>query len=214
MIFTDPSLLPVPDENDTGATALFLQAFAERTEAVLSAQYDALEDALTSPMVLMTNSAITNISNSFSADTFGSLINTNTDTYRSNNGAAGSRALYKTGLWQVGYSFTATCTGTVTNNTYRAAHMPITVNDIFTNVNVLEYDIRYTTTELSNTATSLSAEQLIFIPADTPAASNGSFATFSLGLSHGNTGSTMTIAANNAKVWAFWISDDNLIRAV
>jgi hypothetical protein len=204
----------VPGDQETGATALFLQSFAEQAEEVLAAQYTAMADALNSPLMIMTNSGVINIGSSISVTSTGSSVNVNTDTYRSSNGPAVQRRLYRTGLWQLGFYINASCVGTVNSDTYRRGYLRVTVNDVLINTQTNEQTFSYTTTEKNNTAQGLSAEALFFIPPETPPGSDGFYAAVSLGLSHGNSGSQMTIAAGNAKMWAFWLSDDDLIREV
>lgn len=214
MRFTDPSALPIPDPEDVGATALFLQAFARRTEEALASQYDTLGLALNPPMFIVNNASVVNSGAAVSILDLGTFVNTSNDIYRSNNGTAGDRVFMRTGLWQVGFTISASVTGTVNNNTHRRGRLSIQLNDPVSGLSSETEDLSYTHTEKNvGSATSVSAEKLIYVPPDSARSSGGNYGRFALYFNHGNTSSTMQIAAGGAKVWGFWISDDELIRS-
>lgn len=215
MRFTSPDELPIPDGTDTAAAALYLQRFAERVDEILTEQWTALAAAQAPPAFVMTNSSSADYEYTFNGILDkGGFININTDIYRSNNGPAASRTFHRTGLWLVGWTMHTQAVGAVNAGTYRRGHLLVDVNDSLSGAEIEgAYDISYTTTEKSNGATSLSAQQMVYIPPDA-VVSGTTYGSFGLWLSHGNSSSFMQVAAGNAKVWGLWISDDDLIRGV
>lgn len=214
MKFTDPSLLPVATDSEAGATALYLQSFAKRADDVLTERYAALNDALNTPIFISTNAAADTSGAAVSILDNGSLINTATDIYRNNNGAAGIRRFYRAGLWHVGFTIAASAVGAVNNGSWRRGHLLLQANDPISGVSRVVEDVSFTNNELGNTSQGLSAEKTFYIPPDTPPGPDGSYGRFALYLNHGNTSSSMQVAIGGAKVWGFWISNDDLIRGV